>query len=145
LPSVAKTLGFQPLMLKANTAEDLEPAFVHAVKAKLQALYIAPHAPFTGLYPRLVELQFKHRLPTFYGTREGVDAGGLASYSFPQEESYRRAAVLVDQILKGRSPAEIPVEIPTKYEIAINLKTAKALGIKVPEAALLRAHKVIQS
>jgi putative ABC transport system substrate-binding protein len=71
--------------------------------------------------------------------REGTHAGGLASYSFPQEENYRRAAALVDQILKGHSPAEIPVEIPTKYEIAINLKAAKALGINVPEAALLRS------
>jgi putative ABC transport system substrate-binding protein len=144
LPSIAEALGFQILILKATTAEGLEPAFLEAVTAKRQALVVASHAPFVGLYPRLVELQFRHQLPAFYGLREATDAGGLASYSFPQEENYRRAAALVDQILKGRSPAEIPVEIPTRYEIAINLKTAQALGIKVPEAALLRAHKVIE-
>ena len=144
LPSIAKALDFQPLLLKATSEKALEPAFIEAAKAKMQALVVGPHAPLSpGLHSPLIELQFKHRLPTFYGLREGADAGGLAAYSFPLEENFRRAAALVDQILKGRSPAEIPVEIPTKYEIAINLKTAQALGIKVPEAALLRAHKVI--
>jgi putative ABC transport system substrate-binding protein len=144
LPSIIKALGFQSLVLQATTREGLEPAFIEAVKAKMQCLVLAAQAPFVGLHPLLVELQFKHRLPTFHGVREATDAGGLASYSFPQEENYRRAAVLVDQILNGRSPAEIPVEIPTKYEIVINLKTAKALAIKVPESALLRAHRVIE-
>lgn len=145
VPSTAKALGFQPLMLKATTAEGLEPAFIAALKAKMQALVVSALAPFIGLHPLLVELQFKHRLPTFHTIHEATAAGGLASFSFPQEQSYRRAAALVDQILKGRSPAEIPVEIPTTYEIHINLKTAQTLGIKVPEAALLRAHKVIPS
>lgn len=143
LPSIIKTLGFQSLLLKATSRDGLEPAFIEAVKAKMQALAVGAQPPFLGLHPELVELQFKYRLPTFFGVTEGVTAGGLASYSFPQEENYRRAAALVDQILKGRSPAELPVEIPTRYEIAINLKTAKALGIKVPDAVLLRAHKVI--
>jgi putative ABC transport system substrate-binding protein len=146
LPSIAKALGFQHLLLNATAREGLEPAFIEAVKAKMEAIVVGPHAPLSpGLHPPLIELQFKYRLPTFYGLREGVNAGGLASYSFPLEENFRRAAALVDQILKGRSPAEIPVEIPTKYEIAINLKTAQALGIKVPDAALVRAHKVIAS
>jgi putative ABC transport system substrate-binding protein len=143
LPSSGKALGLQSRVVKATSREGVGPAFIEALKAKVQALIVAPMAPFVGLHALLVELQFKHRLPTFYAVGEAADAGGLASYSFPQGESYRRAAALVDQILKGRSPADIPVEIPTKYEIAINLKTAKALGIKVPESALLRAHKVI--
>jgi putative tryptophan/tyrosine transport system substrate-binding protein len=143
-PAIAKALGFELLLLKATSRETLEPAFIDAAKAKMQAIVVAPHAPLSpGLVEPLGELQFRYRLPAFYGVREGVSAGGLASYSFPLEENFRRAAALVDQILKGGSPSEIPVEIPTKYEIAINLKTANALGIKVPEAALLRAHKVI--
>ena len=145
LPAAINLLGFQILVLTARTEEGLEPAFAEAVKAKMQALVVAINAPFVGLLPEMVELQFKHRLPTFYGIPEGADAGGLASYGAPQEENYRRAAALVDQILKGRSPAEIPVEIPTNYEIAINLNTAQKLGIKVPESALVRAQRVIRS
>jgi putative ABC transport system substrate-binding protein len=144
LPSAAKPLGLQPLVLTASAKEGLEPAFTEAVRAKMQAIVVAINAPFVGLLPELVALQFKHRLPTFYGIPEGPDAGGLASYGSPQEESYRRAAALVVQILKGRSPAELPVEIPSNYEITINLKTAEKLGIKVPETALLRAQKVIR-
>jgi putative tryptophan/tyrosine transport system substrate-binding protein len=143
LPSSAKALGLEYVMLNATTTEAIEPAFVDAVKANAQALVVAVLAPFVGVHPLLAELQLKHRLPTFHGVTGGAEAGGLAAYSFPQEENYRRAAALVDQILKGKKPAEIPVEIPTRSEITINLKTAQALGIKVPQAALLRAHKVI--
>lgn len=145
LPATAKVLKFEASVIQASTREDLELAFLTALQANVQALVVATLAPFVGLHPHLAELQFRHRLPTFYSMREAVNAGGLASYSFPQEENYRRAAALVDQVLKGRNPAEIPVEIPTKYEIAINLDSAHRLGIKVPEAALLRAHKVIRS
>jgi putative ABC transport system substrate-binding protein len=143
VPPTVKKLGLQHAMLEATTLEAVAPAFAQAVKAKTQALVVATLAPLVNNHPMLVELQFKHRLPLYYGMAEGVEAGGLAGFSFPSEENYRRAAALVDQILKGRSPAEIPVEIPTRYEIAINMKTARALGIKVPKAALLRAHKVI--
>ncbi len=128
-----------------TSAEALEPAFMEARQAKMQAIVVGSHAPLIGLHESLAMLQFKYSLPTFHGLREGVSAGGLASYSFPLEENFRRAAVLVDQIIKGRNPGDIPVEIPTKYEIAINLKTARTLGLKVPEAALLRAHKVIEA
>src|SRR5205814_7619689 len=83
LPSTAKALGFRSVVLKATTGEGLEPAFVEAAKAKMQALVVATLAPFTALQSLLVELQFKHRLPTFHGMREGADVGGLASYSFP--------------------------------------------------------------
>jgi putative ABC transport system substrate-binding protein len=143
VPPTVKKLGLQNAMLNATTVEEIAPAFAQAVKGRAQALMVATLAPFIGVHPLLVDLQFKHRLPLFYAMREGVEAGGLAGYSFPFEESYRRAAALVDKILKGAKPAEISVEIPNNTEIAINLKTAKALGIKVPEAALLRAHKVI--
>jgi putative tryptophan/tyrosine transport system substrate-binding protein len=143
LPANAKALKFDSLVVNARSLEDLEPAFVEAVGARMHAMIVSSLAPFPGLRADIALLQFKYRLPAFFSMREGTEAGGLASYSFPTEESFRRAAAIVYQILKGRSPADIPVEIPTKYEIAINIKTAKALGLKVPEAALVRAHKVI--
>jgi putative ABC transport system substrate-binding protein len=142
--SATKALGIELLVLNATNAAGLEPAFVKAVATGAHALVVSPIAPFISLRAQIVELQFKYRLPTFHGVREGVDAGGIASYSFPHEENYRRAAALVDQILKGRSPAAIPVEIPTKYEIAINLKSAQVLGLPVPRGVLLRADKVIE-
>lgn len=145
VPATTKALGLQSMIIDTPSAQALEPAFARAAAAKVQALIAPPLAPFIGLRDQIVQLQSKYRLPTFHGTREGSAAGGLASYSFPMEESFRRAAAMVDQVLKGRSPAEIPVEIPTKYEIAINLNTARALGISVPEAALLRAQRVIES
>lgn len=145
LPRIDKALGIQTLLLKVTSREALEPAFMEARDAKMQAIVVGPHAPLTGLHDSLATLQFKYSLPTFHGLREAVSVGGVASYSFPLEENFRRAAVLVDQILKGRNPGDIPVEIPTKYEIAINLKSARILGLKVPEAALLRAHKVIEA
>jgi putative ABC transport system substrate-binding protein len=83
-------------------------------------------------------------MPSFTGSQDWVPAGGLASYSFPSIENWRRAAALVDKILKGVSPAEIPVEIPTKYEVAINLQTARTLGIKVSKSILVQATKVIE-
>ena len=144
LAEIDKKLGIQTLLLEATNRESLEPAFVAALKAKMQAIVVGSHAPLTGLHASMVELQFKHALPTLYGLREGVNAGGLAGYSFPLEENYRRAAALVVQILKGGNPAEMPVEIPTRYDIAINMKTAEAMGIKVPESVLMRAHSVIR-
>ena len=143
LPFASQALAFEAVVLQARSRETVEPAFVEATSERMHALVVATMAPFVGLHPWLAELQFKYRLPTFHGHSDGADAGGLASYAFPQEENYRRAAALVDRILKGGKPAEIPVEIPMRYEIAINLKTAQALGIKVPEAALVRAHKII--
>lgn len=143
IASAKKTLGVEIVAVEVRNAEGLEAAFLHATRSKAQGLVVPAHAPFNGLHPAIIELQFRHRIPTFHVMNEGVEAGGVASYSFPLDESYRRAAAYVDQILKGRSPAEMPVEIPTKYEIAINMKTAKALGLKVPESVLMRAHKVI--
>jgi putative ABC transport system substrate-binding protein len=143
VPIMSKALRFQSILVHATKEEELESAFEHAVKVKAQALVVATLASFTALRERIVELQKKYRIPTFSGSREAVQAGGVASYSFPREENYRRAAALVDKILKGANPAEIPVELPTKYEVAVNLKAAKALGITVPPAFLVRANWVI--
>jgi putative tryptophan/tyrosine transport system substrate-binding protein len=97
-----------------------------------------PHAQ------RLAELSSKNRLLSMYGLREYVEAGGLISYGADINDTWRRSAVFVDKILKGAKPADLPVEQPTKFELVINLKTAKALGLTIPQPLLLRADQVIQ-
>ena len=144
LPTMAKTLHFQSILVHATQEEELDAAFRHAVQSRANAMVVSTVAPFTGLRSRIVELANQYRMPTFHGEREAVQAGAVASYSFPFEENFRRAAAIVDKILKGQNPAEIPVEIPTHYEIAVNLKAAKALGLTIPPSLLMRADEVIQ-
>ena len=93
---------------------------------------------------RIVGFALKSRLPSVYGSREFVDAGGLMSYGADEADSYRRVAYYVDKILKGAKPAELPVEQPTKFELVINLKTAKQIGLTIPQSLLYRADKVIK-
>jgi putative ABC transport system substrate-binding protein len=144
VPIMSTALGFQSILVHATKEAELQSAFEHAVKAKAQAVVVPPLAPFVSLRGRIVDLQNRYRMPTFHTMREMVQAGGVASYHFPMEENFRRAAALVDKILKGGSPAEIPVELPTKYEITVNLKAANALGIAVPQSLLVRANEVIE-
>jgi putative ABC transport system substrate-binding protein len=101
-------------------------------------------AMFVQQRRRLVELAAKSRLPAVYGSRESVDAGGLMSYGPNFADSFRRAATYVDKILKGAKPGDLPIEQPTKYELVINLKTAKALGLTIPPSLLARADHVIE-
>jgi len=143
--AAARALGIRLLVLKVGHADGLEPALAEARKKNADAL-IALGSPFVYAHrTRIVELAAKHRLPTVYAQREYVvGAGGLMSYGADFHHQFRRAATYVDKILKGAKPADLPVEQPTKFELVINLKTAKALGLTIPPSVLARADEVIE-
>jgi putative ABC transport system substrate-binding protein len=119
-------------------------ALSRAVKQGAEALIVMSSAGLFGERKRIADLALKHRLPTVVGAREYAEAGCLLSYAVSYPEVFRRAALYVDKILKGAKPGELPVEQPTKLELVINLKTAKALGLTIPPSRLLRADEVIQ-
>jgi len=123
---------------------DVESAFRAARSSQAQALLVLTTAVIFRERSKIAELALKNRLPTSFAHREHVDAGGLMSYGPNFEAMWRHAAVYVDKILKGAKPADLPVEQPTKFELVINLKTAKALGLTIPQTLLLRADQVIQ-
>jgi len=144
LDTAATTLGLSLSYVPVQSPDDFEAALTGARRAGAAGI-IAPYDPVTLRDRRaLVQLTLKHRLPGMYATREYVDDGGLMSYGANPVDLRRRAAVIVDRILKGAKPADLPVEQPTKFELVINLKTAKALGLTIPPALLGRADEVIQ-
>ena len=138
----ARTLGVQLEPVPVRGPDDFEPAF-KAVRGA-DALLNLDSSLVTTHRSRLAELAATSRLPAIYGYREMVEAGGLMSYGAHFPDLYRRAATHVDKILKGANPADLPVEQPTKYELVINLKTAKALGLTIPPTLLARADEVIE-
>jgi putative ABC transport system substrate-binding protein len=123
---------------------DLEGAFETAAKDRVSALITITNTALVPYAKKIADLAIKYRLPSMYERSEYVDAGGLVSYSANDAESYRRAAWYVDKILKGAKPADLPVEQPTKFELIINLKTAKQIGLTIPPNVLARADKVIK-
>jgi putative ABC transport system substrate-binding protein len=123
---------------------DLEGAFQAAIKGRAEALIGMIHAVLDPYTKRNADLAIKNRLPLMFERSESVEAGGLVSYSAEDLESFRRAAVYVDKILKGAKPADLPVEQPTKFELVINLKTAKPLNLTIPQSVLYRADRVIK-
>jgi putative tryptophan/tyrosine transport system substrate-binding protein len=139
----ARALGLEVAPLEIRRAEDIAPTFA-ALKAQADALYVVQEALVSANRTRIITLALGARLPTSFLTRDHVQAGGLMSYgpSFPDQ--YRRAADLVDKILHGTKPGDIPVEQPTKFELVINLTTAKALGLEVPHNLLVLADEVIE-
>jgi hypothetical protein len=138
----ARTLGISLQVVTVREPRDLEGAFsaAHGASALLQS----DDAVFTAHRIQIAELALKSRLPTVSGLREVVEAGGLMAYGAHTGELHRRAATYVDKILKGAKPADLPVEQPTKFELVINLKTAKALGLTIPPSLLARADRVIE-
>jgi len=142
--AAAKTAGLTMHSVPVSSAAGLEAAFATVVRGRAGALIIVGTARLFSYRKRIAELAVKHRLPTVVGSREYVEAGGLASYGTDFPALFRRAVTFVDKILKGAKPADLPMEQPTKFELVINLKTAKALGLKIPQSILIRADEVIQ-
>ena len=147
----AKALGMEVLSVKAQLRDDIEQGFAqlrtwHAELRKWRANSMYFLETTNNYYNRwlLAEFAAKMRLPAIFGSKDYVKAGGLMSYGVSYESNYRRAATYVDKILKGAKPGDIPVEQPTRFELVINMKTAKALGIKIPNSILLRADTVIE-
>jgi len=140
----ARALGVRLQFVEARGPADVDRAFSDMTRARAGALTVLAYSMFLNERRRLVVLAAKNRLPAVYGGREFVDAGGLMAYGPDLANSWRRAATYVDKILKGAKPADLPVEQPTKFELVINLKTAKALGLTIPQSVLGRADEVIQ-
>jgi ABC-type uncharacterized transport system substrate-binding protein len=140
----ARALGVWPQFVEARGPADLDRAFSDMTKARAGALTVLPGNMFFSERRRLVDLAAKNRLPAVYPSREYVDAGGFMSYAPNGADLFRRAATYVDKILKGAMPGDLPVEQPTKFELVINLKTAKALGLTIPPLLLQRADQVIE-
>jgi len=140
----AKELGLQLHSLRINSAAELEGVFKDTVKARSGALAWTSGALLGSVQKQAISLAAKNRLPAIYHRQVYVANGGLMSYGPDEVEPYQRAALMVDKILKGAKPADIPVEQPTKFELAINLKTAQALGLTIPSVVLMRAEKVIK-
>jgi putative tryptophan/tyrosine transport system substrate-binding protein len=141
--AAADTFGLDTTRLEISRPEDIAPAF-DSLKAHAQAIYVCADALVNAYRTRINILALGARLPTMHGEREYVEPGGLVSYGAVYVELWRRAAEYVDKILRGAKPGDIPVEQPTKFELVINLTTAKALGLTIPESFLLRADEVIE-
>ena len=140
----ARSLGAQLQVLEASHPDQLDSAYAAMTRERAAGLLVLTDSMFVGQRRRLADLAAKNRLPAEYSQREFVDDGGLMSYGPSLTDMFRRAAIHVDKILRGAKPGDIPVEQPTKFELAINLKTAKALGLAIPQPLLLRADEVIQ-
>jgi putative tryptophan/tyrosine transport system substrate-binding protein len=130
--------------LEVRRSEDLAPAFKNVPQPRGMGLVTLLDPLVVSQRAHIVELAAGRRLPAIYPTKEFVDAGGLMAYGADLTDSYRRAAIFMDKILKGAKPADLPVEQPTKFTFAVNLKTAKALGLTIPQSVLFRADKVIK-
>jgi ABC-type uncharacterized transport system substrate-binding protein len=143
IQAAAGTLSLDVTNFEIRRAEDIAPAF-ETLKGRADALYVVGDALVTTYQIRMNTLALAARLPTIYSQREQVDAGGLMSYGPNFPDLFRRAAEFSDKILRGAKPADIPVEQPTKFELAINIKTATALGLTVPPTLLARADEVIE-
>ena len=140
----ARMLGVRLQVVEVRGPADFDKAFSDMAREHAGAVTVMGSTMIIDERRRLVDLAAKHRLPAVYTSRESVDAGGLMAYGANFADLFRRAATYVDKILKGAKPGDLPVEQPTKFELVINLKTAKALGLTIPPSALLRADQVIE-
>ena len=144
IESAARSLAVRLQFLKVKGPDELQSAFQAAAQGHANALIAVASGPINVHRSTIIALAAKHRLPTMYEEADFVYAGGLISYGPNREDMYRRVAVYVDKILKGAKPADLPVERPTKFELTVNLKTARALGLQIPKAMLFRADRVVE-
>ena len=144
IETAARSLGVEPQLLDVRNPEDFEPAFDSATKQRADGLIVGQEGLLQANRNLIAALAAKHRLPAIYRSMEFIEAGGLMAYGPNYPDLYRRAATYVDKIFKGAKPGDLPVEQPTKFELIINLRTAKALGLTIPPQLLLRADEVIQ-
>ena len=143
-PTAGKRTGSAASFHRGEQRQRFENAFKGATKARSTALAVI-QSPFTVSYlKQITDLARRHRLPAIYPRQDFVESGGLMSYGADRAEPYKRVASMVDKVLKGTKPADLPVEQPTKFELVINLKTAKALGLTIPPVVMMRAEKVIK-
>jgi putative ABC transport system substrate-binding protein len=142
--AAAQKAGVKTLVAEASTPQEIENAFSMMVREKADAVFVGSPTVFAQQNRQIAELALKYRMPSLFQDRVTVEAGGLMSYGQKLTDMFRRAATYVDKILKGAKPADLPIEQPTKFELVVNLKTAKALGLTIPQPLLLRADEVIQ-
>ena len=140
----ARQLGIQVHSLQAQSPSDFDKVFKDATQARAGALAVLPDPLFAGNMKRIADLAIKYHLPSIFHLREYVDVGGLAAYGPDRSDLFRRSATYVDKILRGANPADLPVEQPTKFELFLNGRTAKALGLTIPQSLLISADKVIE-
>jgi putative ABC transport system substrate-binding protein len=144
LPAAAHALGMELLVIEAREASEFPVVFANTARDGVQALFISSGPLFLSHRGEIVAMAARVRLPAIYGWREFPEADGLVSYGPNLPDLYRQSATMVDKILKGASPADLPVEVPTRFELVVNLKTAKTLGLKISEPFLLLADEVIE-
>jgi putative tryptophan/tyrosine transport system substrate-binding protein len=144
MQAVAQKAGLQAVGVSARTAGDIESGFATMTRERAEAVITLNDTFFLQQLGQIGELTLKHRLPSVFGNTEFVDAGGLIAYGQDGLDPFRRAAIYVDKILKGAKPGDLPIEQPTKLSLVINRKTAKAIGLTIPQELLLRADRVIE-
>jgi putative ABC transport system substrate-binding protein len=140
----ARELGLQLHSMEVRSANDIENAFKGAIKAGSAALAVTQSPLVNSNLKKIADLAAKNQLPAIYGRADFVDSGGLMSYGADQEEPYRRLAYYIDRILKGANPADLPVERPMAFELVMNFKTAKVLGLTIPPIVLMRVTRVVK-
>ena len=144
IEGAAPLLGMRVILIELRQLADIEPAFKHAIALGAQAYIVTAGGIANSQRQAIVDRIIRLKVPSMYADSQYVEAGGLMSYSISFTDNFRRAAAYVDKILKGAKPGELPIEQPTRFELVINLKTAKALGLTIPQSVLRQADRVIQ-